>query len=151
MWNRRKFFKRLDTDEQCIAFAEERRLLPMEKQCGVHRRAMSIVKGGQVGRFRCTKSTCRTKAETRALRTWFENARLALTLIFQLMYAFSVNASYNDARIQCATPDEPALSNRTVADWYSYCRETIVLYEIENQVQQPKIGGPGNWKKSSNR
>lgn len=83
------------------------------------------------------------RAETRALGTWFENARLALTLIFQLMYAFSVNASYNDARIQRAMPDEPALSNRTVADWYSYCRETIVLYEIENQVQQPKIGGPG--------
>ncbi|RVE42446.1 hypothetical protein evm_012903 [Chilo suppressalis] len=32
---------------------------------------------------------------------------------------------------------------RTIADWFSYCREAIVVYELEKQEERPMIGGPG--------
>lgn len=40
--------------------------------------------------------------------------------------------------------DSLVLSTRTVANWYSYCRETIGVFMIENaNVVQNQIGGPG--------
>ncbi|KAL0830009.1 hypothetical protein ABMA28_003467 [Loxostege sticticalis] len=118
-------------------------LLPREKTCWRHRRNMSVSRAsGEIGKFRCYKSNCRTKSESRAIGTWFEGARLSLTLIFQIMYAFSEGLSYTQTKKECAT-DDTVLSARTIADWFSYCRETIVIYELENQENRPKIGGPG--------
>lgn len=35
------------------------------------------------------------------------------------------------------------LSRATITDWYSYCRETVVIYQLDKQEIFPKIGGPG--------
>ncbi|CAG4981226.1 unnamed protein product [Parnassius apollo] len=88
-WNMYKIITRLNTPAQCIAFAEEHRLLPTEKMCSYHRRPMALSsssKTGQLGIFRCRKSNCRSKAVSRAAGTWFENARLSIELQFLLMY-----------------------------------------------------------------
>ncbi|CAK1603545.1 unnamed protein product [Parnassius mnemosyne] len=143
MWNWRKIFSKLGTREQCIQFAEERGLIPVDKICRYHRKSMILTKSsGQVGKFRCRKSNCRTKTVSRSIGTWFENAHLSLTLIFQMMYAFCEGLSYHQTRKELACDDGPVVSARTVADWFSYCRETISIFELENQRAQGKIGGP---------
>ncbi|XP_014368034.2 uncharacterized protein LOC106718460 [Papilio machaon] len=142
-WNWRKIFSKLGTQEQCIQFAEDRDLLLKRKWCSYHKRWMSLsTASGQVGRFRCYKSNCREQTRSRAIGTWFENARLPLTRLFELMYAFSAGLSYLQAVHELAT-ENSVVSYSTVTDWYSYCRETIVVFEIENQITRPKIGGSG--------
>ncbi|CAG4934580.1 unnamed protein product [Colias eurytheme] len=42
MWNWKKVFNRLGTEEQCIQFSVERNLIPAEKQCSYHRRPMTL-------------------------------------------------------------------------------------------------------------
>ncbi|XP_061717404.1 uncharacterized protein LOC133525162 [Cydia pomonella] len=143
MWNWRKIFLELGTHDQCVQFAEERNLILTEKLCSYHRKPMTLTKeSGQLGKFRCRKSNCRTKTVSRASGTWFEDARLPLTFIFQIMYAFSEGISYHQTRKQLASQDSPVLSSRTVANWFNYCREVIAVHELQNQRVQGKIGGP---------
>lgn len=35
------------------------------------------------------------------------------------------------------------LSRATITDWYSYCREAVVIYQLEQEEEKGKIGGPG--------
>lgn len=37
---------------------------------------------------------------------------------------------------------DSVLSTKTISDWYSYCREAIVVYELEHDEEWSKIGGP---------
>ncbi|KAL0803253.1 hypothetical protein ABMA28_017254 [Loxostege sticticalis] len=124
-WNFRKIFTNLGTEEQCIWFSEERGLLPTEKMCTYHKKLMTLeLNKGQVGQFRCRKGKCRNKSYSRAAGTWFENARLPLPLMFQIMYS-------------------EVLSQATIADWFNYCREAIIVYQLEHEESREKIGGPG--------
>ncbi|KAF9408386.1 hypothetical protein HW555_011923 [Spodoptera exigua] len=117
MWNWNKFFSKLGTHDQCVQFAEEKGLIPTLKLCSYHKSAMTLTKeSGQVGKFRYRKSKCRTKTVSRSIGTWFENSRLSLTLIFQMMYAFSEGLTYNQTRKELCSEDCPVLSTRTVAD-----------------------------------
>ncbi|KAL4702457.1 hypothetical protein ACJJTC_018844 [Scirpophaga incertulas] len=98
----------------------------------------------QHGTFRCRNSNCRNKKKSQAAGTWFESARLPLTTIFELMYMFAHNFTYEEARRETASEErDTVLSFRTAADWYSYCREAVVVYEIEKEEERPMIGGPG--------
>ncbi|XP_069968835.1 uncharacterized protein [Bactrocera oleae] len=38
---------------------------------------------------------------------------------------------------------EPILSSATICDWYNYCREAVVIYQVDHQEKLGKIGGPG--------
>ncbi|CAH2088628.1 unnamed protein product [Euphydryas editha] len=38
---------------------------------------------------------------------------------------------------------EQCLSRATITDWFNYCREAVVIYQIEKQTFDGKIGGPG--------
>ncbi|KAL4714668.1 hypothetical protein ACJJTC_012585 [Scirpophaga incertulas] len=60
------------------------------------------------------------------------------------MYMFAHNFTYEEARRETASEEtDTVLSFRTIADWYSYCREAVVVYEIEKEEERPMIGGPG--------
>ncbi|CAG4975977.1 unnamed protein product [Colias eurytheme] len=49
MWNWRRVFSRLGTEEQCVEFAEQRNLLPRVKMCAYHKRPMTFTpEAGQV-------------------------------------------------------------------------------------------------------
>ncbi|XP_050340834.1 uncharacterized protein LOC126767342 [Bactrocera neohumeralis] len=41
------------------------------------------------------------------------------------------------------TNEGKTLSSATISDWYSYCREVVVIYQWDHQYEQGKIGGPG--------
>ncbi|XP_018803117.1 PREDICTED: uncharacterized protein LOC108977722 [Bactrocera latifrons] len=38
---------------------------------------------------------------------------------------------------------EKKLSSGTISDWYSYCREAVVIFQLDHQEVKGKIGGLG--------
>lgn len=52
---------------------------------------------------------------------------------------------YTDLAAQKASArdDGKMLSSVTIANWYTYCRETVIVYHLEHQEADYKIGGPG--------
>ncbi|XP_047521980.1 uncharacterized protein LOC125060908 [Pieris napi] len=148
MWNLTKLNKTLGNNEQCMAFAEEHGLVHSQKQCGRHRVPMKIIKSTNktFGTWSCAKGNCKSKSRvSRNKGTFFENIKLDLVHVFYLLYAYSQNWSYyttinedpyKEDRQQC-------LSRGTINDWFNYCRETIVIYQMDKNQFKGKIGGPG--------
>ncbi|XP_047518897.1 uncharacterized protein LOC125058782 [Pieris napi] len=148
MWNLTKIMKNLSTNEQCVAFAEENGLVHSQKECSKHRKPMKIAKSTNksFGSWCCTKGNCRAKTKVpRNKGTFFENIKIDLVQVFYLLYAYSRKWSYEtvihedpykESRQQC-------ISRPTISDWYSYCRETIVIYQMDRNQVEGKIGGPG--------
>ncbi|XP_017492738.1 PREDICTED: uncharacterized protein LOC108380853, partial [Rhagoletis zephyria] len=81
------------------------------------------------------------KSVSRAKGTWFENAHVSLPHIFYMTYCFAQRFSHHTVRLENYVGGP--LSSRTITDWNSYCRETIVLYQLDQQQSAGKIGGPG--------
>lgn len=122
-WNFNKILKVFHSEHACIVFCEERGLIPRTKNCPRHRSPMPVITQGQVGAFRCGKGSCRRKSFSRAKDTWFENAKLSLTVIFQVMYMFCQSFSYEQVRKETATGElDHVLSTKTIAQWYNCCR-----------------------------
>ncbi|XP_054744533.1 uncharacterized protein LOC129248951 [Anastrepha obliqua] len=98
----------------------------------------------KVGFFVCSRGQCRSKKNiSRATGTWFENARLDLPRIFYLMFCFAYRTPHETVQREDFVKDGTILSSRTISDWYSYCREAVVIYQLDNQVVQGRIGGVG--------
>ncbi|XP_069968781.1 uncharacterized protein [Bactrocera oleae] len=145
MWNFPKIIQNFDTTEKCISFAEEEGLILKSKLCRTHRIPMlvSLSDRSTVGIFRCRKGACRKRtAVSRSSGTWFENAKIPLPQIFYIMFAFASHWSHSQVR-KNSFIKEPILSSATICDWYNYCREAVVLYQVDHQVAVGKIGGPG--------
>ncbi|XP_047518895.1 uncharacterized protein LOC125058781 [Pieris napi] len=150
MWNLAKIMKNLSTNEQCVAFAEEHGLVRSQKLCGKHRKPMKIIKSTNktFGTWSCAKGNCKSISRvSRTKGTLFDSMKLDLVHVFYLLYAYSHKWSYDttihedpykESRQQC-------ISRGTINHWYSYCREVIVIYQMDrNQVLVAgKIGGPG--------
>lgn len=131
-------------EEKAVEFAENRGLLPKAKWCHKHKCAMRVYKqNNPIGEFRCIKSSCSTKKVSRACGTWFEDAKIPLDRMFYLMYCYARKYSYETVKIEDFSSNEKCLSQRTISDWYSYCRETVVIYLIETFDSKDKIGGLG--------
>lgn len=61
---------------------------------------------------------------------------------YKIMYAFSKGQIYHQTRKELAyIMRNLIVSMRTVTDWFSYCWETIAIYESEVPRPQGKIGG----------
>ncbi|XP_004536376.1 uncharacterized protein LOC101459618 isoform X1 [Ceratitis capitata] len=143
MWNLVKISKNLCTREQCIRFAEDNGLILRSKLCSTHRVPMKVVIKGNitVGSFRCHRGTCRDKSSiSRAKGTWFENANLSFPNIYYLMYCYAHH--WPQAMVRLENFNEgPVLSSKTITDWYNFCREVVVSYQIDQQKVIGKIGG----------
>ncbi|XP_037964241.2 uncharacterized protein LOC105380762 [Plutella xylostella] len=144
-WNVHKIFKRLGTQEQCLQFALDRALLPASRLCRRHKTPMKLQTiGDSIGRFQCTKDICRNRAFSRSDHTFFEGCQMQLRLIFEMMYFYSNGYDYEQTQRECYIPDrDAALHLATIAMWFGYCREAVVIYQIKHQKEKPKIGGPG--------
>ncbi|XP_004536377.1 uncharacterized protein LOC101459618 isoform X2 [Ceratitis capitata] len=116
MWNLVKISKNLCTREQCIRFAEDNGLILRSKLCSTHRVPMKVVIKGNitVGSFRCHRGTCRDKSS-------ISRAKAMVRL-----------ENFNEG---------PVLSSKTITDWYNFCREVVVSYQIDQQKVIGKIGG----------
>ncbi|XP_069363447.1 uncharacterized protein [Maniola hyperantus] len=113
--------------------------------CVKHRVPMSRTANSHLGSFKCCKKLCRNKSQiSRASGTWFENVKISLVHVFYLMYCFAHLKSYDEVIWEDIAKEKKCLSPNTIADWYNYCRETIILSHLGNvQENKSKIGGPG--------
>ncbi|XP_054734739.1 uncharacterized protein LOC129242210 [Anastrepha obliqua] len=144
-WNFAKVIRRLGTTEQCVQFAEDNGLILRSKLCTKHKTQMSLHMRGNcsLGIFRCRKSSCRANSGvSRASGTWFEKAKISLPHIFHIMYGYAHHWSNAMTREENFV-EGSCLSNETITDWYSYCREAVVTYQVDKQESKGKIGGPG--------
>ncbi|XP_050339641.1 uncharacterized protein LOC126765941 [Bactrocera neohumeralis] len=142
MWNITKVVQTFSTREQCIAFAEQEGLILSNKLCRKHKTPMipTLLGNNTVGSFRCRRGSCRSLAAiSRAKGTWFENARIPLPQIFYLMFAYASHWCQTEVRKNSFIA---ILSTATICDWYSYCREAVVLYQVDQEEAVGKIGGP---------
>ncbi|KAG7303896.1 hypothetical protein JYU34_010808 [Plutella xylostella] len=144
-WNILKVFKRLGTQEQCLQFALDRELLPASRLCRRHKTPMKLQTIGDiVGRFQCTKDICRNGYFSRSDNTFFDGCQMQLRQILQLMYFYGDGFNYEETQRECYVPDRDApLPLATIALWFRYCREAVVIYQIKHQKEKAKIGGPG--------
>ncbi|XP_064459292.1 uncharacterized protein LOC135369706 [Ornithodoros turicata] len=90
------------------------------------------------GRFRCRRNHAEFCQST-TVGTWFENIRLAPEQVLILIYCFSKKMTFRQAIDEASLSSESTMSEATVADWYSYCRE--VCTDSIADVQSGKIGG----------
>lgn len=143
-WNMREIQTNLETREQCIKFAEDRGLIPTKKMCNYHHRPMSLRRSHlHLGTFGCTKRKCRRRIHSRAAGTWFSNTSMPLSTVFQLMYMYCHQYSYHAAQKASARDDGKMHSASTISYWYTHCRETVIVYHLEHQEAEYKIGGAG--------
>lgn len=105
---------------------------------------MLIDDKGSVGNFKCFKKNCCKPSISRSLNTWFENVKLPLPTVFRLMYCYSRDYDYYQTLIETSSATRGvAVSEATISDWFNYCRETVVVFVLENLENQEQIGGPG--------
>ncbi|XP_049316680.1 uncharacterized protein LOC125779385 [Bactrocera dorsalis] len=145
MWNISKIFNTFQTKESCILFCEEEGLIARGRTCRVNRLPMvlSMTGNSTVGTLRCRKGSCRMRSGiSRSTGTWLENVRIPLPQVFYLMFCYASHWSHDVVR-KNSIVRESILSSATICDWYNYCREAVVLYQVENQEAVGKIGGPG--------
>ncbi|CAH2088510.1 unnamed protein product [Euphydryas editha] len=146
MWNLVKVFRKLGTREQAIAFAEERGMIPRSKMCHYHKKPMLVIfsTNKTVGYFVCNKRVCKNKTRiSRSTGTWFENIKIEMSQIFYIMYAYASKWTYDMTIKEDFSERENCLSRGTINDWFNYCREAVVIYQIDKQTFEGKIGGPG--------
>lgn len=146
MYNLRKVIRTLGTREQAIAFAEEKGMIPSFKMCNYHKKPMLVEYSSNktVGSFVCNKRVCRNKSKvSRGKGTWFENIKIQITQVFYIMYAYASKWSCDMAIKEDFCERDQCLSRATINNWYGYCREAVVIYQIDKQTYDGKIGGPG--------
>ncbi|XP_049302123.1 uncharacterized protein LOC125775506 [Bactrocera dorsalis] len=105
---------------------------------------MALHKRHPVGYFKCSRGNCRTKSLiSRAAGTWFEGVKISFPHVFYIMYCFAHRFTregiYRENYVSVGTK----LSSATISDWYSYCREAVVIFQLDHQEFKGKIGGPG--------
>ncbi|XP_050339167.1 uncharacterized protein LOC126765600, partial [Bactrocera neohumeralis] len=143
-WNIVKMVKYLGSHELCVAFAEVYGLLPKSRLCTIHKTKMAFHKRHPVGYFKCSRGNCRTKSLiSRAAGTWFEGVKLSFPHVFYLMYCFEHRFTWEDIYRENYASVGKKLSSATISDWYSYCREAVVIFQLDQQEFKGKIGGPG--------
>lgn len=60
------------------------------------------------------------------------------------MYCYSMDYNYDRTKVETNSRTRGVtVSNKTICEWFNCCRETVAVYEIENQQKREMIGGPG--------
>lgn len=143
-WNFARLVLELSTHEQGTQFAEEHGLIPISKRCPFHNVIMNRRKGGKFGSFVCRRGNCAKRPSVSvATGTWFEDVRISVPHVYYLMYCFAENFNREMVLRQDYLKEPTTLSSATITDWYSYCREAVVIYQLDHQEAHGKIGGPG--------
>lgn len=75
--------------------------------------------------------------------TWFEKTKLSPAQVLLITHCFAHKSSYALTVTECSFGDQQ-LSERTVADWFSYCREVCMISMETKYTNRGKIGGPGH-------
>ncbi|XP_017487717.1 PREDICTED: uncharacterized protein LOC108376054 [Rhagoletis zephyria] len=143
-WNFARMVLELRTHEQGAQFAVEHGLIRGTMLCPFHKVRMNWRKGGKFGYFVCQRGKCAKRPRISvAAATWFEGVRISVPHVYYLMYCFVENFTREMILRQDYVKEGKTLSSATITDWYSYCREVVVIYQLDHQEATGKIGGPG--------
>ena len=134
----------LGDEETCLQFLFDEGLLNARKLCSECNAPMTLKKradrrfpyftcgrGHEKLRIACTKGT------------WFENARMSPLQIMLLTHCFSTDNSYKQTEIEASVGDTK-LSQRTITEWFNFCREVCMISMEDKYNSRGKIGGPGH-------
>jgi len=138
----------LNSFENTFNFCCQVKLLNKERQCDYCRRHLNLCLDRRDGHatpvvYRCTNRGCRKCSQYVSIRkgSVFESSNLSLQQILLIINLFTSHiTSYEQIRLQTQLT-ETKLSDETIADWLSYCRE-ICLETIARQTPTV-IGGQG--------
>ena len=111
------------------------RLLATSVECSNCRNQMKERKKNSTDgiAFVCNRSTCRSEKTIRTC-SFFEGSKLSLCDCMLIIHLWCKN--YTESLI-C---DEFDFSNKTIIDWFRYCRD-LCVFDFEHDMQM--IGGPG--------
>ena len=85
--------------------------------------------------WKCVSSKCRRRFSIRS-GSWFQGSHLSLEKILQVTYFWARDYSNKQCSFECG------VSEKTVVDWFSFCRELCVdILNSEDRYSQ--IGGDG--------
>jgi len=136
----------LTDPSRTIQWLKDRGLLRSAMACSQCGNSMKFDKpaGNKHGRFRCKRKRCRyrDKSFSPSLGTWFYNHYISNEKIILLTYAFSRQWTYEEVITQTSLSSETT-SSRTVAAFYSYCREVCVIAMQKRHADKGPTGGPG--------
>jgi hypothetical protein len=154
-----KLLDYLRTEESSIVFCQERNLLPKRPFCKLQpaHGVLSVEKlGVNSFRVRCRKSHPRKKVFQACYltKTWFERHKLPIKEILLLTYFFTQRLTYEQVMKEMERANLTTVSDETICDLFSYCREVImkcldVVFEEEGllgknndevQIDETKIG-----------
>jgi len=75
--------------------------------------------------------------------TWFEGVKLPIQVVILLIYQFCQGDTYHRCIHECnIIDDEKRLSQSSIADMFSFCREVCVI-ALDDVFSYELIGGPG--------
>lgn len=145
-WNWSEIELILASRENTIEWAKQNNLIHSSYECRYHRKAIVFdINRKFFGQFRCpsrNKGKVKGGEVSPAKGTWFDNHSIPPKTMIRLMYSWSLGSQYTETMKQCQV-DTAKLSNDTVADWYSFCRELVSEHFINDQQTGGQIGGPG--------
>ena len=138
---------------RCYDWCQTMNLIPQEKVCRICQEPMILdITRGVLGRWRCKKRSRHNEITHRnnsievevavADGTWFNNSKISIEKSILLTYCWSQGFSYKKTRQECRFDNE-VVSDETITDWFSYCREVCMISLDTLYERQGLIGGPG--------
>ena len=120
----------ISTEEKAIDWCRDRGLIPREMECPLCGDLLPVRGGGgrRFGRFQCQKGVAGHEVYgnfemSAASNTFFSKIKLPLSRALTLIYAFCREFSYEQTRTEIVRQNAPDISDKTIADWFSYLRE----------------------------
>ena len=160
-WNTNRIFDSVTgtfqcpTRDRCVRWCMSAALLPYARKCTCGK-MMSLVPSTKSGtadwtciglRFRCygpKRGGIRRHdvSHTIAENTWFSFHRQPIERILFMTYGMARSWSYDTFRNEMSIDDQ-SISSETVADYYSYIREVMMVSLDERFAAKGRIGGEG--------
>ena len=124
----------LISPEKMIEFCQKKKIFSEKKNCPKCDKKMELKpRADAIDKYRweCSDSKCKKSSSIRT-NTWFAKSKLSIRQILITIYSWYIKLPQNLAANEAYT------SERTMVDWYSFCRCVCVDFIVLNSEQ---IGG----------
>lgn len=130
----------VSNEEETVDWCKKVGLLPAQMDCPKCQQPMTLIKDKGLGHFRCQKNKKHRNKKTVSISvatdTWFQEVRLPINKVILLMYCFIRRLTYADTIHEVRLADDDTeLSPKTIADWFSFCRE-ICMFSLDREYDE---------------
>lgn len=116
-----------DNATSCYDWCTEIGLIKPVIRCPLGNHTISINKIGNNFFYRCQKKTHAPFKKTALSNTWFERHKIPMNEVMFITYFFCERMTYDRIRYHLTRDDNSTVSNETISDIFSYCREVIKI------------------------